>query len=94
MLLKVLEKIKVVSSSNGPTDPESVRPAEKATFRVPAGTGSVLGASRSAYTHTHTQTTWLLRLQILQLFPGVSQFDLELYRKQLITDCVNKADAC
>lgn len=83
MLLKVLEKIKVVSSSNGPTDPESVRPAEKATFRVPAGTGSVLGASRSALIslYTHTQTTWLLRLQILQLFPGVSQFDLELYRK-------------
>lgn len=34
-LLKVLEKINVVSTSNGPTDPESVRPAENATFSLP-----------------------------------------------------------
>lgn len=32
MLVKILEKIRVLFSSNGPTDPESVRPAENATF--------------------------------------------------------------
>lgn len=40
----------------------------------------------------HAHVIIVTCLQILQLFLDHSQFDLQLYRKQLITDCLNKPD--
>ena len=39
MLVMTLEYTSVVSVLNGPTDPESVKPAEKATFGLFVNTG-------------------------------------------------------
>lgn len=44
MLAKVLEKMSVVSWSKGPTEPESLRPAENATCWLTSGTTSREGA--------------------------------------------------